>query len=80
MIRERRSSPLQRAPSSADVGIFALAWLLIALAPDVTTSNGVCKDLEGFDAFYVFVFGSAVVGGVAWERPAFAATRALRGW
>ncbi|HEX7072073.1 MAG TPA: hypothetical protein VF190_14770 [Rhodothermales bacterium] len=78
MIRERRSSPLQRAPSSADVGIFALAWLLIALAPDVTTSNGVCKDLEGFDAFYVFVFGSAVVGGVAWERPAFAATRAMR--
>lgn len=66
---QRETPSLGRIPAwllLADVGIFALAWLLIALAPDVTTSNGVCKDLEGFDAFYLFVFGSAVVGGAAW--------------
>jgi hypothetical protein len=65
----RETPSLGRIPAwllLADVGIFALAWLLIALAPDVTTSNGVCKGLEGFDAFYLFVFGSAVVGGAGW--------------
>jgi hypothetical protein len=51
---------------AADLGIVALAWVLIATAPDVTTSNGQCKDLSEFDAFYALVLGSAFVGGLAW--------------
>lgn len=50
----------------ADLGIFALAWILISTAPDLTTSNGVCKNLRDFDAFYPLVLGSAVGGGFAW--------------
>ena len=48
------------------MGLLALAWALIATAPDQTTSDGVCKDLSGFDALYAFIVGSAVVGGAAW--------------
>ena len=50
----------------ADLGVLALAWLVVATAPDQTTSNGVCKDLTGYEVFYVFILGSAVVGGAAW--------------
>jgi hypothetical protein len=50
----------------ADLAVLTLAWVLIARAPDVTTGNGVCKDLSDFDTFYALVFGSAAVGGTAW--------------
>ena len=50
----------------ADLTILAVAWILIATAPDQTTSNGVCKDLTGYGVLYAFILGSAVVGGAAW--------------
>lgn len=51
---------------AADLAVLALAWILIATAPDQTTSNGVCKDLTGYGVLYAFILGSAVVGGTAW--------------
>ena len=51
------------------LGIVAVAWAMIWLAPDSQpTSDGVsCKDLRGWDeAVYLLVFGAAVVGGLAW--------------
>lgn len=50
----------------ADIAVLGLAWVVIATAPDQTTSNGVCKDLTGYGVLYAFIVGSAVVGGTAW--------------
>jgi hypothetical protein len=61
---EERNTP--RWLLVADLGILALALVLIATAPDLTTSNGHCKNLEDFHSNYVLIPGSAVVGGLAW--------------
>ena len=50
----------------ADLAVLALAWVVIATAPDQTSNDAVCKDLTGYDVLYAFIFGSAVVGGAAW--------------
>jgi hypothetical protein len=52
-----------------DLAIFAIGLAVIATAPDSQeTSNGqVCKDSRDFDeVLYPLVFGSAIVGGLAW--------------
>jgi hypothetical protein len=46
--------------------LLALAWVVIATAPDQTSNDAVCKDLNGYDVLCTFSFGSAVVGGAAW--------------
>ncbi|HET7515410.1 MAG TPA: hypothetical protein VFJ60_11470 [Gaiella sp.] len=51
------------------LGIVAVAWAMIWLAPDSQqTSDGrSCKDSRDWDeAFVLLVFGAAVVGGLAW--------------
>jgi hypothetical protein len=50
----------------ADLAVLALAWVVIATAPDRTSNDAVCKDLNGYDVLCTFSFGSAVVGGAAW--------------
>lgn len=51
------------------LGIVAVAWVMIWLAPDSQhTSDGrSCKDSRDWDeAFTLLVLGAAVVGGLAW--------------